>query len=98
VSQDTSAKCAAAEHLNRSPTFVAYFSICTYFSSPFFHSHSLFFAIFGAACRRQNKTEQDYQVPLGSRQGQAADALTCSAPLQHMAKVGEGAAALGSGR
>jgi hypothetical protein len=34
-------------------TFLCHFSIRTHFSSPFF----------GAARRRQNKTEQDYRVP-----------------------------------
>ncbi len=55
---DTCAKCSVAEHVNLSPMFVAYFSIRTYFSLPFFYSHSLFFAIFWcfAQMAEQNRT------------------------------------------
>jgi hypothetical protein len=58
VSRNTCAKCAAAEKVDCSPTFVAYFFIRTYFFLPFFHSHSLFFAIFWCCVQtaEQNRT------------------------------------------
>jgi hypothetical protein len=65
-------KCAAAEQVNRSPKYVC----CL-----FFHSHLLLFTIFppffGAVCRQQNKTEQDYWVPRSWRGGGGGRSVCC---------------------